>query len=323
MALKFSDHVVGGIDVPRFLLVGPELSPNVSFEENTTGVSGTAVIAQAEDESTPFGDYVLTIEDDNAAAQEYAEITINTGAAIAGKRFIVTAYAANDASEGDLNIWCVFQGLSGTHEAQFVLDQIWWQRIVHEVIVPADASGNNLVYRIYPFAKAQGNAGEGKMRLDHFRCRQILEEFELPLPPPGAERQMWRKENQSEVVLNNGLARDYRLGMRYFYEASYDERPLTAAQEVLRAKIINTVYDIIFFPHRDSPTCYYVKWDKEYERTWGFGVAPFGHGANVDLQSLELLPELPTEIIDAVNEYEPEEELSYFEQMGDHFVYTS
>lgn len=322
MALQFSNHVVGGIDVPRYLFVGSELSPNVSFEENTTGVSGTAVIAREEDETSPFGDYVLTVEDDNAAAQEYAEVTIDTGAAIAGKRFIVTAWARNDDDEGDLNLWCVFQGLTGTHEKQFIVDQTWWQRIVHEVVVPAGAAGNSLTYRIYPFAKVQGNAGEGKVRIDQFRCREILDEITMPLPTPGGERQMWRRENQSEANLINGQNREYRLGMRYFYEANYHERPLTAAQEVNRSKIINSQNDILLFPHQDSATCYLVKWDREYERSWGFGIAPFGHAGDVYVQGLELLPELPIEVIDELNEYTFEEEW-YFEQMGDGFVFTS
>ncbi len=319
MAFKYAHHVIGGVDEPRFLLMGPELSPNKSFEEDLSGVSGSSgSYARVFDSTTPYMDYVLTIEDNQDVDMEYAEITIDTGEAIAGKKFIVLANARNDAAEGDQPIWCVFQGLSGTHEKQFVLDQLWWQVIVHEVAVPADATGNSLVYRIYPFGKSEGNAGQGKIRVDNFRVRKIEDEFTLPLPARGNERQMWRKEYQAKNELIDGTQKSYKKGIRYFYEAQYER--LTAAEETLKSKLISTTYDILFFPHKDASTCYFCEWDDDYERNWAFGVAAWGHEGNVSLRGTELLPELPVEIIDSLTEYSFETEEFIAEQNNDSFI---
>lgn len=322
MALDYAENVVGGIDHPRFLLVGPELGPNQSFEDGLTGVAGSSgATAQELDVTTPFGDYALTVEDDAAGSQEYGEITVNTGAAIAQKRFITLAYARNDVDDEDGFAWTIYQGLSGDHEKQLTVGPVWWQEIVHEVVVPAGAAGNNLVYRIYPFAKGAGNAGEGKLRIDNFRCRQIIEEIELPLPMRGRQKQMWRKEFWARHQLISGAQKSYKKGMRYYYESTYER--LTAAQEVLRSKLINTDYEILFFPHKDSPMCYFVEWDNDYERTWAFGVAAWGHEGNIALVGTELLPALPDLVIDELTEYTYESDEMYFETLDDSFVYTS
>jgi len=319
MAHRYAENVVGGIEEPRFLFVGDELSLNVSFEDDTTGVSESTggVIAREFDETTPWGDYVLTIEDDDTG--QYASVTVNTGAAIAGKRFIVTAWARNDAAEGDQIVYCVFNGLTGTHEKEFILDQNWLPVIVHEVVVPAGAAGNNLVYRIYPRAKAQTTA-MAKIRVDKFRCREVVEEFELPVPMRGNLEQAWSLVNQAEIELIDGSKRRVLKGVRYRYESTYEK--LTAAQEVLRSKLLNTSREVMLFPHKDAPIVYFVQWHDEYERNHAFGIAAHGHEGSVMLEGTEVLPEMPVDVIDELNEYEFEDDALYFERIGDSFVYA-
>lgn len=319
MALQYAEHVVGGIDRPRFLIVGPELSPNRSFEENTTGVGGTAVLTRETDTSTPFGDYVLTIEDDNAGAQEYALITIPTGAAVAAKRFVALFYARNDAADGSQAIWTDWINMSGTHDQQAAVDQNW-QSIVHEVVVHPAAAGNDLSFVIYPFGKSQGNAGVGAIRIDNFRCRQIIEELSLPLPWRGNERQMWSKQWQARNELIDGSSKSYKKGERYAYESFYER--LSAADELIVRKIRNTPYDILFFPHADSQACYLVEWDEDYESTWAFGVAAWGHESTVQLKGIELIPVMPTEVIDELTEYEPPEDELILDQNEDNFIFS-
>lgn len=319
MPLQYSDHVIGGIDRPRFLLLGPELSPNLGFEENTTGIAGTGVNTREFDETTPFGDYVLTIQDDNAGAQEYALITIPTGAAVAQKRFVALFYARNDADEGDQAAWSDWINMSGTHFQEYALGQDW-QSIVHEVVVHALAAGNDLSLVIYPFGKGQGNSGVGKIRIDNFLCRQVLEELSLPDVLRGNERQMWAKEWQARNELIDGSSKSYKKGERYAYESFYER--LTAAEEAIVRKIRNTSYDILFFPHADSPTCYLVEWDEDYESTWAFGVAAWGHESTINLKGIELTPAMPTEVIDATNEYAPEADALILDQNEDNFIFS-
>jgi len=317
---RFASNVVGGIENPRFLLVGPELSPNRSFEDDLTGVTDTgSASARETDTTTPFGDYVLTIEDDASGVHEYAQIAIDTGAAISGNLYIALAHGRNDADAGVVSAWCIWQGLTGDLEKHFNLDQDWKQAIVHEVRVPTGSSGNTLNYRIYPFAKIAGNSGEGKIRIDNFRCRKIVDYFELPLPSRGNERHTFRKEYQAQNQLINGDVKSYLKGIRYFYEASYER--LTAAQEIIRSKLMNTSYDILFFPHKDSHLCYFVEWDDDYERNWSYGVAPLGHEGQIVLKGMELLNRIPTEVVDATSEYESAEDALIWE--GEEFIYTT
>ena len=306
------DKVVGGIENPRFLIVGPELSPNISFEDGLSGVSSpTGAASQVFDSTTPFLDYVLRIEDDDPNAQEYAEITIDTGAPIAEKRFIVFAHARNDADVGDQACWCVFQGLSGTHEKEFMLNQEWQRVIVHEVVVPADATGNVLTYRIYPFGKSEGNAGTGAIRIDNFHVRQVLQEYEMPLPDRGKQIEIFRMIKQAEHELADGSIKTYKKGFRYYYEAGYDR--LETLYESYRAQLAKTDNEILFFPHKDSSNCYLVKWDSDLERRWAFGTAALGHQAEVRLIGQEILHVIPAEVVDSLTEYTYEGDILYIE----------
>lgn len=322
MAHQYAELVVGGIENPRALICGPELSPNVGFEDDLTGVGGASgATAREFDETAPAGDYVLTVEDDAAGSQEYAEITIATGAAIAGKRFIVLAWVRNDADEGDLNFWTNFNGLSGDHFKEFVCDQTWWPHIVHEVVVPVGAAGNDLTWRIYPFPKVSGNAGEGKIRIDQLQCREVLQDIELPQPTRGNERQNWRQEFQSRFDLVSGRKISLGKKMRYGYEGLHEK--FSAAQEVLRSRLINTSDEMLFFPHKDAAVCYWVQWNEDVERSWAFGVAAHGHESAISLLGAEILPMLPEVVIDELTEYSYEEGDLYFERLGDGFVLTS
>lgn len=322
MAHQYAEHVVGGIAAPRYLLVGDELSPNVSFEDDLTGVTGSAVgvAARELDSATPWGDYVLTIADDGNA--KYADIEITTGDDIAGRRFIVIAWARNDAAEGDAPIWCAFNGISGTHEKEFTLGQDWLPMIVHEVHVPMDATGETLTYRIRPFAKAQSGTGTtAKIRIDRIVCREIFDSFNLPLPARGKQMEAWKPKYQAKIELIDRSIRSVGKRVQYAYQASYER--LTAAQEVLRSRLINTEREILFFPHEDAPITYFVMYDEDFERTWSFGVAAMGHEAQINLIGTEMLPVLPDTVIDELTEYSYEAGDLYFESFGDNFVYTS
>ena len=309
MAHPNSTQVIGGIEQPRFLIVGDELSPNISFEESLAGISGTADFSREFNASTPFLDYVLKIEDASAAAQQYIEITIETGAAIAEKRFIVYSFVRNEADSGAGYIWCTFQGLSGTHEKEYAVDAQWKRLIVHEVVVPGDAVGTQLVYRIYPTAKAAGVAGTGSVLIDDFHCRLVTADYEMPVPDRGKYNEGFPETIQAEHRLANGSWKKYRRGFDFLYEAGYEK--LTAAQEFVRTQIAKTDREMVFFPHKDSANCYLMKWDREFSREWAFGTAALGHKGDVFLRAQEIIYVLPTDIIDALTIYEYEDDLLY------------
>lgn len=303
--------VVGGIEEPRFLIVGDELSPNVSFEDDITGFSGSATFSQYSDTSTPHGDYSLKVEDDSAAVQQYIEIAIDTGAPIADKRFIVYGFVRNDSDEGQRALWCVYQGLSGTHEKTYMADLNWRRLIVHEVVVPSDATGNTLTYRIYPTAASEGVAGVGAIRIDDFHCRQVLDEFILPVPDSGNCNETFIEIKQAEHQLANRSRKKYTMGFEYIYEAGYQR--LTAAEEISRTQIARENRDIMFFPHKDSPNCYLCFWDDEFDRSWAFGTGALGHEGQVFLRSQEVLHIVADDIVDAGTIYEYEDDAFYGE----------
>lgn len=320
MAHEHAENVVGGILEPRYLLVGDELSPNVGFEDDLTGVTGSTsgVIAREFDSSTPFGDYVLTITDDENG--KYAEIAIDADETVAGKRLILTAWARSDSETEDAIAWCIWQGLSGdAQEKQFVLDQTWRPVIIHEVVVPNDEAGEALTYRIYPFSKAlSGTGANAAIRIDNVRVRLVQEHFTLPNTSRDNLQEGWMPVFQARAELSDRALRTVGKRMRYAYNGGYER--LSAAEEVLRSRIMNHSGEIIFFPHRDAAVCYFVMWDEDYERTWAFGIAPAGHAASVFLKGTEVLPELPVDVVDETTEYEyPDDEL-YFESFGDSFA---
>ncbi len=304
-----STQVIGGIEKPRFLIVGDELSPNISFEESLSGVSGTASFSREFSASTPFLDYVLKIEDASTSEQQYVEITIETGMPVAEKRFIIYASIRNEADAGTGYVWCVFQGLSGTHEKQYTVDDAWKRLIVHEVVVPAGSAGTQLVYRIYPTGKAGGAAETGSVLIDDFHCRHVEVDYELPVPDNGRYNEAFPEIVQAEHRLANGSKKKYRRGYDFLYEAGYEK--LTTSQEYVRTQIAQTDKEIVFFPHKDSANCYLVKWDKEFNREWAFGTAALGHKGDVFLQAQEIIYLLPTDIIDALSIYEYEDDLLY------------
>ena len=76
-------NVIAGVENPRVLIVGPELISNKSFEENLTGWSQSGNgMTRVQNTTTPFGNYIMDLEDDNAAAHEHAYQTINYGSVI-------------------------------------------------------------------------------------------------------------------------------------------------------------------------------------------------------------------------------------------------
>ena len=298
-----ANKVIGGIQNPRFLIVGPELSPNVSFEEGLTGVSSpTSAATQLFDATTPFLDYVLKVEDDSATLFERADITVDAGETVANKRFIVFGYARNHNS-GQHAFRTMFKDTSNGKD--LVANEEWRRIIVHEHIFDGDTNGNSFTYQIFPAWDLTTNTGA--VRVDEFRVRKVLAEYELPLPERGSQTQVFRIVKQAEHELINKAIKTYKAGFRYYYEASYDR--LTPGQELIRAQLAMTDNEILFFPHKDSWDCYLVKWADDLERKWAFGTAAHGHAGDVQLISQEILHIIPTEIFDALQQYEyPEEE---------------
>ncbi len=312
MAHRNSDKVIGGIEQPRFLIVGDELSPNVSFEEDLNGISGNATYSRMFDDTTPFLDYVLKVEDGSTTEQQYIEITINAGEDIAEKHFILFAHARNDADLGQGFVWGQWVGLSGAQywEKEFVLDQNWRRCIVHEIIVPDTATGQTLTYRIYPTSKSGGASETGAIRIDNLHVRKVEAEYYLPLPDrdnPAEERfqSIWQAKHE----LVDGSIKTYRKGYRYFYEGFYDILP--ASYEYVRSRLAETENEILFFPHKDSMNCYLVKWGDELSRKWAYGTAALGHEADIELIGQEIIRTLPSDIVDASNEYQYQAQPSY------------
>lgn len=279
--------VIGGIGNPRFLLCGPELWPNRSFEVNTTGVTGA--ISRDADPTTPFGDYALSILDISAVDLHYGEFSFAAGETIAGKTFIILAYVKSHITS-EVLFTTDFPDLAGNWTVKMVADGNWRQLIVREVTVPVGTVGSTLKMRVYPYDSALGVAAQGGLRVDYVRCRKVLDSFELPEPNRNEREEFFEEIVQAENELLDRSLKNYVLGHRYFYRANYPR--LAIADELLRRKLMTRTKDILFFPHGDAPqTCYFVKFDDSYSYKWAHGIAAAGNAGNVSLKGLELLPE--------------------------------
>lgn len=310
MADEVSSQVVGGYKNPRFLLAVPlELSPNVGFEESAAGWTNApgVTIARAFDSSTPFGDYVLTIEDLTETTLYDAFCVIDAGEAIASQRFVITFWVRNDADQ-DGFFFTYFQQQDGSPVPKTYSIGQDWRQITEEVVIRSDTGAvTEITMAIGTSAYAEGTEGTGKIRIDHFRVRKVVDAYELPIPDRGKMTEIFNEELQSRIKLSNKTEVEYSAGYKYFYQAEYDQ--ITAAQEILRRRSRTSQYDVMFFPHKDSPQCYFVRWDDDLEVGWAFGAATFGHAGNIALKSIEVTPFLPIEVIDAGNEYSPPDDI--------------
>lgn len=304
MGLQHQSKVVGGVDKPRFLIVGPELSPNISFEVDLTGWSGTATFLRVFDSGTPFGDYMMTVDDDSVTVQETVTCTIDAGEPVANLKFIVTFWVRNDASSGDQNFHVTFSQQSGGSASYDHIADQEWKQYTAEVIVDAATAGNNVLFDLKIGAVIEGVGATGKLRVDNFMVHKVFEDFDLPLPNRGNFSESWEEQLQAVNEKVNGSEKRYLKGFRYRYSASYER--LTVFDEQNRRKLLaKRDKQIMFFPHKDAATNYFVRWDGEIESGWGYGVAPHGHEGNIDLISMDLIPASIDVIIDATNQHNP------------------
>lgn len=285
--------VIGGIEAPRFMLVGPNISPNISFEENLSGISGEPGTRELEP-STPFGDYVLKVDDDSTSSREFVTVQIDTGETIANKRFILFAHVRNSSNQQQA-IWTDWVGFSN-NQKDYIVDENWRRKIVHEIVVPQSATGNILNFRIYPTSRLEGNDETGSIFIDNLHFRRVHHHYIFPLPYRGQQSEVFREVTQAQHELIGGEVKRYRKGYRYLYEGGYGK--IDRIFESYISTMRYSRHEMIFFPHKDAHHCYNVKFSSDLEREWAFGSAALGHQTKLSLISTELIEDIPDDVFD-------------------------
>jgi len=296
MTHAWASNVISGVEQPRILIVGPELISNPGFEENTTNwsESGTSVISRVANTTTIFGDYVLQVEDDNAAGYEYAYQTINYGAAVGGKKYILSAYVKSGSSN---NQRFSMDFTVNTDDPSTFTARDYWKKFVLEVTMPTSAA-TTFDVQFYPCE--YGDVSEtGIILVDHVSVREVLYDIQLPLPYRGDFKHGFIPLLQAGHKLSNGVNKKFYKGLIYYYSAWWQK--LSYTEESNRQRIImeNQINgrDLIIFPHRDADRAYLVSCENsKLETSWMAGVA-LGHEGGMELIGQELYQMAPTDVV--------------------------
>jgi len=295
MAQIEAANVIAGIENPRILIVGPELVTNQGFEENLNDwtAGNGATITRESDTATPFGDYVMGVEDDSILANMYVDHTINFGSAIQGKKFICTLFAKR-ASDTNQVFKAKFE--NGSVESRTAFE--YWKKHVYETTMPTPDASTTFFFQIYP-ESGDPVTSEGKIYVDHVSIREILYDIQLPLPWRNQFKHGFIPLLQSGYKLDNAVNKKFYKGLVYYYSAFWNK--LTVAEEQNRNKIImeNQINgnDLIIFPHKDSDRCYLVSCENNrLEWSWMSGVA-IGHEGGIELMGNELFQMAPDDVV--------------------------
>jgi hypothetical protein len=289
-------NVIAGVEEPRILIVGPELINNNSFEENLTNWNQVGNgMTRVQNSTTPFGNYVMDLEDDNAAAFEMVWQTIQYGSAIQGKSFISSVWAKRGGSANQT--FSMNNNVDLEPEEDYTAREHWKKFILEATMPVGSITYFNL--EIYPTDYSGGVSETGHILLDNISVREILFDIELPLPYRGDFKQGFIPALQSRYKLNNQVNKKFYKGLIYYYTAYW--KKLTATQEQNRNKIIlyNQIQgnDLIIFPHKDSDRCYLVTAENDkVEWLWMAGVA-LGHEGGIELVGNELYEMAPDDIV--------------------------
>lgn len=283
----FFNKVIGGVEEPRFLLVGDELCENQSFEQGTDGwsISGTGgSIAQVSDQDTPFGNYCLRVRDVSISYQPYAEYTVDLGEVIAEKHFIATFWVKGSSSEKTpITIKLIDQSANAfATKTILILDR--WIFFIIEGMVDYNNTNTQIALAIYPTNEEDGISARDTIYVDMVSIREVF--FDKELPKPVRYEQRFKRVFQTQQTRRRGTKTRKVRGWRY--EANFDHHYLEAAVERDRW-VTSNQENLLFFPHKDYPLLFQVVWSPPFPVKY-FGDEYVGHVGDSSLESLDIWP---------------------------------
>lgn len=293
---QMSELVVGGIGKHRFLILdGYQLLTPLNNRIFQSGIgswnyNGSGVISRVSDSDVPIGNYCLKIEDDNAAAEEYAYWT-HTVTSLSGKQF-VTYFWAKGSSTMNANVQLYSNGASDTElgNTDIGLTTNWKPYYVTHDVEDANV-GTELYLRIKPYANSSGASGTGTMYINNIHLYEVGYDYEFDQAKKFKQR--WNNQLDADYKLCNRARKVYEGGS--IYEATLNFDYIEPPEEIVRQKLF-AARSILFVPHIDYNWAVLCKWKDDYNRDY-FHDRYIGHEGDVKLEGLEILgsdpPEMP------------------------------
>lgn len=283
-----ADLVLGGIEKPKFLILGDEFCENKTFEEGaTTGWTGVGTGALTIDNSVPnfYGDYSALIEDNSATAIEYAYYETPETLQIYKKDTLVVFHHYGVATDKEclVKVGKVANGNELLTATSFIAKADQWNRFA--VLCPSVGEGTSKVFvTIHPTDSDSIVSKTGKVRITNLYIREVNDTIQLSEYPT---KQIAEFEELEQYSYRSLLGFSYRVVLGLTYKINIDWDYMTLADEQDRAKLIGGK-DLFVFPHDDKHYGVFVAWDKDYKEKWAANKL-VAHEGEIDLESTELL----------------------------------
>ncbi len=276
--MSWDEFVIGGIGVPRFLLVDVNFCTNAYFNTDITGwtESSGGIFTRDATQQNALGEYMGKIEYTND--YEYVEYEYDMGTSITSKKFVLIFRAKSIA---DFNV--AFYGSS-----EFGVTPLAHSNDINTYAVVGTATGQTgtvIKIRIYGTTVITESA---ELYFDDVFLSEAFNDFEMEQPQTSllpAERITF-----GENFLWNGNIQQFNRRWRPGYFASWEY--IDIEHEIYRQKIA-AGQSVVCFPHNDVAFGFRAVWDKDFERRY-FRGRFLGHAGIISLKGTQFITSLPT-----------------------------
>lgn len=305
--MSWLNDVVGGISTPRIYklednnrIINGSAETVLSTEWFGTDTEYSRVAAADQNPAfiAPKGDYVLKVEDNNAAAWECAMQSPNYGAALGDTSWLITGKIRASSTNHDVDIKfgsaAAADGAITAGYTQLTIPaKTDYNRIFH--LVHTFSSETDEFIRLELGATTVAVGGTGIVFYDDIRVYQILETYNLEQPnvvSGNAWEQDWRDEIIADFDLIDGKNRKVSNGWRYYLNMIYNWHSPSDQQDII--KITESGLNFVI-PHIDNLFGSYMRWNGDFKNEYFFG-RYLAHSTVVSLKAIELERDKPREI---------------------------
>lgn len=235
-----------GVGSPRYLILASAGITNGAFEEGNLLWTGTlSTLSVIDDSKAPIGVKVLKIVPTSLSSMGYASYTVTDGTPIRNRTLFTSLWMKSGRAGGQGCAVCLYDSsVALSTESFFATNE--WKLFTGSFSIPANATGNNLSYRIYPVYSVNGVPGHTtELYIDGVEGRFATGDVLMPIP--SGESYTWEKETLGKATLPMTDV-EYLRGYRFSIKQSWDF--LDSFYEQERRRLLNgTIYGI--FPHNE------------------------------------------------------------------------
>ena len=296
--MTWLNNVIGGISTPRiYRLEDNNRITNGSIEDalgsEWFGDGYTRVLASDNSVVAPLGDYILRVEDDAVGSYEAGKQSVDYGAAVGGKSFLLTVKCRASGSDHSITIklgssTTANGAINNATSLTVPLTTDYW-RIVHLVVTFGGGVTDQYV-QINLGGSTDVVTTTGIAFFDDVRVYEILETYNFEQPQRW--EQPWTEEKVADFRLLGGKMRSVSEGWRYKLNMVYTYHSATSQQDVIEITESGLLYVV---PHIDNLFGSLMQWNGDYQNEYFFG-RYLGHSTIVSLSAVELEKEKPREI---------------------------